>query len=85
LFCLIPNEGSKYGFRLYNDEVPQSRGILIHLGNKPSNTIGCLLPGSSIKTNFVGGSGTTVKRLVNYFKQVGFKGATITILDPKHP
>jgi len=83
-YNLIPNEGKKYGLRLYNAEVPQSRAILMHKGNFPFDTEGCLLPGSSIKTNWVGGSKNTVNQIMNYFKQVGFKGATITILDPKH-
>ena len=84
-YNLILNKGAKYGLRLYNDQVSEKRGILMHIGNYPLETRGCLLPGSSVGTNYVGGSDHTLKQIMNYFKKVGFNGATITILDPKHP
>ncbi len=36
--------------------VPQYDGIRVHPGNKPSNTDGCLLPGMSYNTDYVGSS-----------------------------
>jgi RHS repeat-associated protein len=32
---------------LSNSQISEGRGILMHIGNYPSNTLGCLLPGSS--------------------------------------
>ena len=84
-YNIIKNVGSKYGLRLYNDQVPQSRAILIHIGNYPGDTEGCLLPGSSIGINSVGDSGSMIKLIMNHFNQVGYKGATITIFDIKKP
>ncbi|MFD2162286.1 DUF5675 family protein [Paradesertivirga mongoliensis] len=80
-YNLILNVGTKYGLRLYNDEVPQSRAILIHIGNYPGDTEGCLLPGSSVGENFVGGSGGVLKQIMDHFKN-NSKGATIKIIDP---
>ena len=84
-YNVIKNIGSKYGLRLYNDQVPQSRAILLHIGNYPGDTEGCLLPGSSIGLNFVGGSGSMINQIMNYFDQTGYAGATITIYDIKAP
>ncbi|HAF28643.1 MAG TPA: hypothetical protein DCG75_06305, partial [Bacteroidales bacterium] len=84
-YNIIKNVGSKYGLRLYNDQVPQSRAILMHIGNYPGDTEGCLLSGSSIGVNFVSGSGSLINQIMNHFNQVGFNGATITILDINRP
>lgn len=45
-----------------------TRAILIHVGNKPVNTDGCLLPGSSYGTNTVNNSNVTFKWLNLYIK-----------------
>ena len=78
------NTGSKYpdALRLYNDEVPRSRAILIHKGNYPTDTLGCLLPGSSSSTNFVGSSRPIFEKIINHFRNVGINGAKIVIHDP---
>lgn len=84
-YNVIKNSGSKYGLRLYNDQVPQSRAILMHIGNYPGDTEGCLLPGSSKGPNFVGDSGPMINQIMDYFNQTGYTGATITIYDIKGP
>ena len=77
------NTGKKYGLRL--DDVPGRSDIIIHTGNYPGDTEGCLLPGVTVGSNSVGtnpaNSYNTVKQLVNYFNNVGWNGATITIID----
>ncbi|WP_409371605.1 DUF5675 family protein [Mixta theicola] len=40
-------------FRKTNAQVPSSRLILIHPGNKPQDTEGCLLPGTNRNINEV--------------------------------
>jgi len=42
--------------RLYNDQVPRSRYILIHHGNSAKDTEGCLIAGSSRSVDWVSNS-----------------------------
>ena len=57
-FNLESFSGSRFKgvFRLSNEDVPKSRAILIHKGNFPTNTEGCLLPGCTFGKDFVGGA-----------------------------
>ena len=56
-------EKFKNVYRLYNSQVPKGRGILIHIGNGPIDTKGCLLPGYCSGVNSVLDSGDMLKRL----------------------
>jgi RHS repeat-associated protein len=70
-------------WELYNDVVPKSRYVLLHIGNFPSNTEACLLPGSSKGTDAVYGSGPMIDRLNNYINL--YKGnVEIVICDCKN-
>jgi len=80
-YKLIKNTGAKKGLRLFNDSVPPSRAILIHVGNYPKDTLGCLLPGTTIGQNFVGGSAVKLNEILSFFESTGFSGATIKIQD----
>ncbi|MCG8709079.1 hypothetical protein JHU04_002310 [Brenneria sp. 4F2] len=64
---------------LYNANVPQSRYILIHNGNYPRNTDGCLLIGSTKGNDFVGGSVIKLKELKETISQEGIENYTIMI------
>ncbi|GAA3601414.1 hypothetical protein GCM10023078_31150 [Gibbsiella greigii] len=64
---------------LYNANVPQSRYILIHNGNYPRNTDGCLLIGSTKGNDFVSGSVAKLKELKGYITQEGIESFTISI------
>lgn len=64
---------------LFNEEVPESRYILIHNGNKPDDTDGCLLIGSSRKTDFVGSSQDHYRKLLRYLRRVGIDNVTLRI------
>jgi hypothetical protein len=76
-YNLIKNVGAKYGLRLYNDKVPESRAILIHIGNYPKDTEGCLLPGKTKGVDFVESSGPLINEIMNHFSQYSFKGKII--------
>lgn len=64
---------------LYNAVVPQSRYILIHNGNFPSNTDGCLLIGSTKGNNSVGGSVAKLNELKDYILQNNIESFIISI------
>ncbi len=53
---------------LYNSDVPDSRGIYIHVGNYPINSDGCLLIGRSRKVDEVSDSRSTLNALKKVFK-----------------
>lgn len=80
-YNLTSHSSKKYPnhFKLYNDEVSQSRAILIHPGNSPAHTLGCLLPGSSRSTDFVGGSKSKYLQLKNAINEVGVKNVVVRI------
>ena len=54
----LPNEGIEGNF--------DKRGILIHVGNYPEDSKGCLLPGSIRTKDFVGHSGKTLPMISGY-------------------
>ena len=54
----LPNEGIGGKF--------DTRGILIHVGNYPDDSKGCLLPDSSRTIDFVGNSKITLPKITNY-------------------
>lgn len=49
-----------------------TRGILIHVGNYPDDSKGCLLPGSSRTIDFVGNSKITLPKITNYVASKNF-------------
>lgn len=59
-------------------DVPQFSGILIHIGNYPRDTEGCILVGKNDKPGCVTNSTSTFRRLMNVFRNK--KGALIRII-----
>lgn len=71
---ITPHSGEKYKdvVCLHNDYVPKSRAILIHQGNYPKNTQGCLLIG----TEFINDSITqSIKALAGLMAEIDKIGA----------
>lgn len=92
VYNLTPNMNSyPDDFMIYNDLVPMNRGITIHSGNHPDNTLGCLLPrcswgdapGKYAKwgDNWVGKSGAKLKALRAHINKLGYKNVQVNIFD----
>jgi RHS repeat-associated protein len=74
-------------FRLYNSQVSKTRKILLHKGNYPKNTEGCLLPGCSRTTDAVwtsGGSRGKFTELKNAINAVDVENVMILIHNDFH-
>ncbi len=58
--------------KLYNNDVPKSRAILIHVGSKGEHSEGCLLPGSDVVVSEINGKRyvTGVSGNINKFYQL---------------
>ncbi|MFA5670398.1 MAG: DUF5675 family protein, partial [Balneolaceae bacterium] len=82
-YNVIDHSGTNFKdvYKLYNKNVSQSRSILIHSGNFPKNTQGCLLPGSSCSTDFVGNSKNTLGIINAFIKSKGVHKVTINIYE----
>lgn len=82
-YRIVWHDGAKYRgvVRLFNDQVPQSRAILIHVGNYPSNTDGCLLAGKTRSVDVVGTSRGAVDELMQWIRERGIDNVRIVIKD----
>jgi len=65
--------------KLFNAKVPSSRAILIHPGNTPGDTQGCLLPGTERLIDKVTNSVIMYKKIKNILKKEGISKFNITI------
>lgn len=83
LYNLIPHTGAKYKkvVRLYNENVSKDRAILIHQGNSPKDTIGCLLAGSTYSDDYVGTSMAKLTELMNAVYALGADKVKVRIVD----
>lgn len=65
--------------KLYNADVSVSRDILIHPGNYPRDTKGCLLPGTERLANKVTNSVIMYKRIKEIIEKEGIANFTVMI------
>lgn len=70
--------GSKYAYRhLHVQDVPGRSWILVHIGNYPEDTLGCILPGMTRGRDYVGHSGDAFNKLMALLE--GSEEMTLTI------
>ncbi len=81
IYNLRNHNGDRYQdvFKLSNDQVPESRAILIHNGSYPVNTEGCLLPGCYRSKDFVNGSKKKLIELNTAINAVGVENTRVII------
>ena len=75
------NQQFPSSFNLYNAEVPADRYILIHIGNYPRNSDGCILLGSGQSDNFVSASAKTIYAFYDLFKNVDITKVRVIITE----
>jgi len=69
--------------QLNNEHVRVDHYILVHIGNIPKDTTGCLIPGTSRIKDAVGESGPLLRRLNEYIR-LHNGNVKIIIHDPEH-
>lgn len=75
------NQQFPYSFNLYNAAVPADRYILIHIGNEPEDSDGCILLGSAQSANFVSTSAKTIYAFYDLFKGVDITKVRVIITE----
>ena len=69
---------------LFNKDVPAERLILIHPGNYPDDTDGCILAGTTYGPDFIGESVPKIKEIYKWIHEVGIENVTVQIIDIPH-
>lgn len=59
--------------------VPGYEGVRIHVGNRPEDTEGCILVGSTKSKDFVGNSKVTFDKLMEMLEKAYARNETITL------
>jgi RHS repeat-associated protein len=84
-YDVMKNDGKDYPGvpKLFNSDVSKERGILIHNGNLPDHTRGCLLIGTTKGTDWVGkgNSVTTLGKMNDYMNNRGYSNIKVNIFN----
>ena len=67
----------KKGIKVYNNAVSINRAILIHSGNRATDTEGCLIVGATKSKDYVGSSASKLKEIFQFLEnEVGVEGGS---------
>ncbi|RAK70027.1 DUF5675 family protein [Hymenobacter edaphi] len=72
-------------FIIYNDQVSKDRKILLHSGNRGSQTEGCVMPGKKKSNGSVGNSKAAMDELRTYIKSQGVPNTKMIINNKIQP
>lgn len=75
IYKVVPRFSPKYKNHFHILDVPNRTFILIHVGNYPKDSLGCVLFGTNYSTDMVGNSRAAMQTLLTKFP----KGFTLTI------
>lgn len=80
-YNLVWHNGKKFKnvLKVYNNDVPIERAILIHKGNTAENTEGCLLPGLTRKVDRVDDSKALFDKIKAEAKKRGLTNSKLII------
>jgi hypothetical protein len=67
--------------RLSNSDVSKTRYILIHSGNFPAETLGCLMPGASKGANFVNSSASLTRQIIKHLQSCDINKSSVIITE----
>ncbi len=67
--------------KLYNENVPVERAILIHGGNYGGDTEGCLLPGTGASETYVTHSRAMLLKINAYVRKKGVRNVKVVISE----
>jgi hypothetical protein len=67
--------------KLYNEDVPIERAILIHSGNSGKDTEGCLIAGSGASGTYVTGSRVMLGRINSFLKSKKLRNVQLVISE----
>lgn len=67
--------------RIYNDQVPRARYILIHHGNSAKDTEGCLIAGNSRSVNWVSNSMQKLTEIMTVLRSTKIENCRMVITE----
>ena len=71
----------KHVVKLYNEDVPVERAILIHSGNTGKDTEGCLIAGTGASQTYVTNSRSMLLKINAFVKAKNVKNVKVVIME----
>jgi hypothetical protein len=83
MYSLMWHNGKSFKqvVKLYNDDVPVERAILIHSGNSGKDTEGCLIAGTGASQTYVTSSRAMLLKINAFVKEKNVKNVKVVIAE----